>query len=384
MKKFFIFGAIALIVLIGIVAWFASTSPAPSPVENAALAVASPITVTALHQDVFLKEPNDKENSDFKTVAESATTTTGSTVKTTSAGRALIESGADHSTVVDYNSEVVLADSSHEKKKTNLQLVSGAVWTRLQKVFDSGEYYEIKTSNTVAVVRGTSFGLWFVNGVTTLEVTSGSVAFYETDAQGLPILSTEVLVPAGKKATRAGTSSIVVADLSATDKKTSWFIFNNPDSVTASVVPAVSPKPVSVPTKPAATSTPTQTPSTTQAPSASQFLIFNLTPNKIEQNSRTIITVRGRGFSDLKSLKIGSVQIPVNASSDSAATFTAETINAGTYDISVLNIYNASATLTNAFTITAPPPQQQVQTTPTETAPTAKVYYAQQGTTTGK
>lgn len=231
MKKVLI--SIVVFIVLGFGVWLLFNKPSsqaiteqPGTVEAAA--TTSPIVITALNKDVTLKET---KLSRIQTIAKTATTTAGSQVKTSATGRALIESGAAHMTFLDYNSEITLTESSEAKKKTSIELTAGAVWSRLQKAFDAGEFYEIKTKNAVAVVQGTSFGLWYTGNTTTLIVTDGSVAFSARDTDtGETISGSQVTVTAGQKAVWNGMGVIQIGTITDKDRQSSWFIFNNPDS----------------------------------------------------------------------------------------------------------------------------------------------------------
>ena len=56
---------------------------------------------------------------------------------------------------------ITTADRGTEKEgiKAKMKLESGRIWTRLERLLSSGSSFEVKASNVVATVRGTSFGV---------------------------------------------------------------------------------------------------------------------------------------------------------------------------------------------------------------------------------
>ena len=111
------------------------------------------VTITPLQQEVAISTTTET----FSPISGVSKVNPGTNVKTNTSGRALIEGSANHTTLLDYNTQITITEDSKTENKTKIALLSGAIWARLEKVFDKGEYYEIKTSNIVASVRGTSF-----------------------------------------------------------------------------------------------------------------------------------------------------------------------------------------------------------------------------------
>lgn len=165
----------------------------------------------------------------------------GDMIKTLSEGRGLVEMKNGTITVIDYSSELKIKSHTNDEH-SSMYLVAGDVWSRVKKVFDHGEFYEIETQNAVAVVRGTSFGVSYNNGVTTLEVTSGTVAFIPIDPKTRERKYDQTIyVTAGKKATIGDSGVISVTDLTLDDKKNEWFIYNN-DVVSQSATGTTTPE----------------------------------------------------------------------------------------------------------------------------------------------
>lgn len=85
----------------------------------------------------------------------------------------MIETGADGNaeiawtgygrTIIAPNTKLTITQASYGAADAGvlakLKLEAGRVWTRLEKLLTSGSSFEVKASNVVATVRGTSFGV---------------------------------------------------------------------------------------------------------------------------------------------------------------------------------------------------------------------------------
>ncbi len=102
-------------------------------------------------------------SSDWKTVSDVVEVHSGDSVKTATSSEAQILWGDLGVTRVDENSEIVIdsapADASGENAVISLKVNAGRVWNRMLKLLDVGSSMEVKTSDVVATVRGTSFGI---------------------------------------------------------------------------------------------------------------------------------------------------------------------------------------------------------------------------------
>ena len=361
MKKYWLIGAILLcfiLVLTHIVSMKNGAQEATSPITLNSVAKSetdkAPVVVTALNNDVLLKPATAL---DFQSVAVSATTSVGSTVKTSATGRSLIESSTAHKTLLDYNSEIIIKDNASgvSENKTSIWLSVGALWSRVEKVFDKGEFYEIKTSNAVASVRGTSFGVWYNNNTTTVRVTDGIVAFTALDENGNSIAGTEVFVKAGEKAERVGSGTTATSSITAKDRKLPWYIYN-----TASSTPVVQKeqRPVTPVVKPIVNIPAPQ--QTAPAPTPQTSLrIFGINPSSVVEKSTTALSIDGQGLAGVKTLFVGTIAVQGFKIIDDTTIYfqTPNTMTAGTYDV-VVSDGNSSAR--RSITVTATPPPQTV------------------------
>ena len=306
------------------------------------------VSVTALHSDVFVKEAG----TDFVPVPGQAKTTSGSTIRTSDTGRALLESLSTHRTLIDYSSEIVLTENGNQ---THVELLAGAVWSRLAKVFDSGEYYEIKSPNAVGAVRGTSFGMWYADGVTTLIVTEGSVAFFAVDPEtGLPIPDTEVIVNAGQKAVCDRNGKINVTDLTQSDYSLPWVAFNasedSPGAQPAPSLPGVPDSEAPVPNTPLEPST------TTPVDNGPEISVVS--PSNIDEGSNERITIKGNGFEGVTTVLVGAKKVTFEILSDDTITIWADDVNPGSYDVTVIGAGDRSATRSRALTVNEVIPEE--------------------------
>ncbi|GEM_PF-2532559 len=85
----------------------------------------------------------------------------------------MIQTGADGSaeiawsgfgrTILSANTSLTISRAEHGASSdgiiAKMKLESGRVWTRLEKLLSTGSSFEVKASNVVATVRGTSFGV---------------------------------------------------------------------------------------------------------------------------------------------------------------------------------------------------------------------------------
>ena len=80
-------------------------------------------------------------------------------------------------TLIDSNSTLDLSTSVDSGKSITekLTLVSGRIWTRLQKTIGGDSYFGVIASNVSSVVRGTSFGVGLSSDGVTIKVTDSTV-----------------------------------------------------------------------------------------------------------------------------------------------------------------------------------------------------------------
>lgn len=206
--------------------------------------------LTVINSNVQVK-PFSLEN--FQEVKGNAQVTQGDTVKTSLTGRAVLES-ENSTTVVDKNSEIIIKDQS-ENNKTTIQIESGSLWSRIEKFFGQGEYYQVQTPNSVAAVRGTSFGVSYINFVTVILVAEGQVTVISIDPITKEQIGGEVIVIAGQKATIVNGKAPFVQVIGEVEKRSEWYQFNQPQGINNPTVPTKKAPSSSITPQPPATAT---------------------------------------------------------------------------------------------------------------------------------
>lgn len=88
---------------------------------------------------------------------------TNDQIKTGADGKAEIAWTGYGRTIIAENSSLTIVTANQGENSdglvTRLKLESGRIWTRLEQLLSNGSSFEVKASNVVATVRGTSFGV---------------------------------------------------------------------------------------------------------------------------------------------------------------------------------------------------------------------------------
>ena len=338
-------GIIILIVILGLVWVGISKGPEQAGAPVVPIGTSTPIILTTIRSEVTALRGTDRVAA---SVEASTTLSDSDSVRTGAMGRALLED-EDFKTVIDHDSELSIADVALAQAK--LDLNSGSVWLRVEKVFGKGEGVEVNTPNAVAAVRGTSFGVSYANGTTTLIVTTGTVAFSSHVNPDM-----EIPVSAGHKAIIGPDGKIKVFLLSPIDKITEWFRYNNPDANSNDKPKDTSsPNPVSPVTVTTSTTTTTSTVQATATPASSPALsasihIDAVSPGKMPPEQQALLKIYGSGFKTAKRLFIGSTKFDFSIIDDGTISTTVFGLAAGTYDIKISNA-DSSDTLAKALTV---------------------------------
>ena len=323
---------------------------------------ASRAQVSVLEKTLWLGASKETavEVEDDKTEAE-----TGSYLKTGEKGRALIELGNAKS-LMDYNSEIVLTAKTEEGGI--ISLLTGATWSRVEKLFDKGEYHEIKTKNTVASVRGTSFGMDYdsLQNLSELFVATGTVAFSALDLNGNIIATSTVYVEGGEKARRMADGRISVTALTEEDMKEEWYLYNEP-SFEGEEKPEIKTE-VKVETKsevnvPIVNNPPVATPPASTPPIDNysgdtnyDFRVNSVEPRTVVKGSGETLKMMGEGFKHAIALDLNNRRINFTLISDSQINFVLPAdIATEIYDITLWGEGRKTAELKSAFDV-APAP----------------------------
>ncbi|MBX4198580.1 FecR family protein [Candidatus Parcubacteria bacterium] len=388
MKKTLVAVAIVLILVVVGFLIYRAKSPDVSPEVLSERITAEPITVTTLEQRVLLKE---METGPEREVPTTATTSVGAIITTTPTGRALLEA-EKNKTILDYNTVTEIKE--HKEKDSNF-LSGGAVWSRVEKLAGQGEFFEIQTRNAVAVVRGTSFGLWFKDGLTRLWVTEGVVSFFAKDpVTGIVDQASEVRVMPGGKASRQDNGKIVQGTLTTKDTQDKWFVYNNP-SYTLPVAPkkapvveqpkvqqpntrqqGAAPLPAVKPQAPAPAAPPESQPQPkpetkpiepqvqTQPEAYKPLEIYSVSPTSIEEGSQERVSANGMNMQHAKSVMLGEYALSFTPVSESSLSFPISNIPPSTYSLIIIDDRGEKHSLTRALTITAKKVSEPIQINP--------------------
>lgn len=123
----------------------------------------------------------------------------GSVVATNNNGLANIYFPDGSVARLDSNTKITLEtgdyDATDNSLHVRIRLAFGKVWSKIMKLATADSFWEVKTSNTVAAVRGTAFGVTYQSGITRLLTAENKVAVKPLDAKtGEPLLENETLV----------------------------------------------------------------------------------------------------------------------------------------------------------------------------------------------
>lgn len=355
--------------------------------------------VTPLASEVSIS-PFDDHDKTFHLITPSTdvlyrTVMQGHHVKTNATGRALLE--GVNTTVLDSNSEVTIEALDTQKNQSRFFLEAGHIWSRVKKLSDKGEFYEIETQHARASVRGTSFGLKREGKKLILYVMEGVVNFGPIPPKDdTSIQYSDANVRAGQKAVLYEDDYLpTVSDITDVDKRDSWFVFNNPiagtptslntsvplnntqtntstSNTTETIAPpssnnASTTEMISPP--PSDTSTPSESipapqPNRTITPATSdsaELLLSSLSPNIMVAGTAVTFTLSGSGFvkAGVSSVFIGNMNVTSfkvwNDTTIKVSVDAGQFGTAGDYDVTVVGDANASSTLSPGLTVTRAP-----------------------------
>ncbi len=434
MKKLF---TVLIVLAIFIVAGFAyfTKKEGVEPIEVNMSPIA---TAIVLKSELELKK---KDQSNFSEVNEMAEVISGDTLRTLSSGRAVIKDARGALTTLDYDTELLYESVDEEGKSgSRILLAAGSVWASVEKLFEKGEFYEIKTGSAVAVVRGTSFGVTVLGNITSVIVATGTVSIFPLDpATGEAVFEKESKIEGGSKASIDEKGSIVQSALTNDERSQPFFDFNAakeldnidaarreeslkaPDSSALPKLQSDSPKPKSSPVDstiikieekknlpinsetvnppailiPKINETPTYngnqlSPSIPSIGVAetdiTAFAINSVDPSSIlrTKDSSYQVFIKGSGFLRLKNVSVGSYVISSSQTSVSSNTELkiniSNQIPKGSYNVNILSNQGEVATLTRALVIyenILPPQEIAPNSASDEVVPVAPRYNLQ-------
>lgn len=169
MRKIF-FGIISILVIAGL-AWFffwQKQLPATAPGEQVN-ETAEKGWIEVINRGAYLVNTDGTLGSELKTGDE---LTGGQTLMTDQTGLANLHFSDGSVARLETQTKVDLKDFEYfpgnKTLKVKIFLQSGRIWSRIKALMTTQSYWEVETSNAVAAVRGTSFGVVYVPGQTTI------------------------------------------------------------------------------------------------------------------------------------------------------------------------------------------------------------------------
>jgi len=100
---------------------------------------------------------------------------------------------------LDSNTKITLEvgdyDAASKTLTVRIKLATGKMWSKILKLATPGSFWEVKTSNAAAAVRGTAFGMTYLNGKTRIFGSQNQVAAKPLDPNtGEPLLMKETII----------------------------------------------------------------------------------------------------------------------------------------------------------------------------------------------
>ena len=364
-----------IIIVVAITAFFLLRGE--EAVTESAVVNVSPALATTLAPDMTLITTN---NSKPQTVGSSTPIYVGDTLATSRTGRGLLQWTNGTTALLDYDTKLTLEENDRTGTHVRGSLGAGTIWTRVEKVFGKGEYYEIKTQNAVAVVRGTSFGISYKGGMTALHVATGTVNLIPVDpSTGEPLEGKEVLVSGGNKATLDDSGLVRVSPLTAADEQAPWQLYDVPEFKAHAPAPDTSqttllPSPPQ--TAPQIKSVPPEAIAPTTSPvsavneenacasfsefqgsaTGSALRLTSVSPLSVSQSGQNTVTLTGEGFICVTTITIGEKTLSGESdfvvASNSSITLSSGLLPVGIFDIVMNDSLGSTVTLLQAITIT--------------------------------
>ncbi|MEK7582250.1 MAG: FecR family protein [Patescibacteria group bacterium] len=369
--------SLAVVVVVGIV--FLLNSRNKSPEETPGVSNTDVYSVAVLNPDVFLKlSPDDG----FTFITGSVDIRAGAEIKTSAKGRAKILYPNGTITAIEGDSHIIIDTLDSGGGASRLQLVFGSIWSKIQNILGTSEYYEVETGNIIASVRGTIFALEYRNNTSKVYGIGNTVNVVARGPQQSTIPGTSVDVSSGERVTLTGTPRVTnsplpkeqvsdadlnqtvisrnISEISDEELNSSWHKglkelikrvkkSPSPSSSTRTPTPSATASPrVSI------SPTPTPTPTPTPVPNINP-LLESVFPRLIQLGQQ--FTVNGSNFINNQNIK-QIKQVIIGTSSVQFTVIDSTTIFAnpgslpkGTYDITIISINDTRSSLSQALTI---------------------------------
>ncbi len=165
-------------------------------------------TVAVISPNVFLKATSE---SAWITITDSVSIGVGAEIKTSASGRAKILYPNGTITTIEGDSDVVIAALAADGNKSRLSLIFGSIWSKIQNILGTNDYYEVDTGNIVASVRDSIFALEYRDSTSTVYGIGSTVNVAAKNPQGTTVFGTNTNVESGEKAVVSGTSIPIIS-----------------------------------------------------------------------------------------------------------------------------------------------------------------------------
>lgn len=195
-KKFFIFGLIIIVGLIIVVLYLSFFLKQEKEIQSVKKDIIAKTWIEVLRPGVFeLEKENETEIRQLQTGDELIS---ASLIASDDNGLANIY--LPDGSVVRLNSatKIVLEetnfDEQSEKLVVRIKLLTGRVWSKILELVTADSLWEVKTSNSISVVRGTSFGVEYLDGKTTIIGSENKVSVFAIDPKTKEIIKDREVV----------------------------------------------------------------------------------------------------------------------------------------------------------------------------------------------
>lgn len=200
MRKIF-FGLISILIIAGLGWYFfwQKQLPAVAPGEQSS-ETSEKTWMEVVNKGVFLVNADGTVGNELKTGDE---ITGGQTLMTDETGLVNLHfsdgsvARVESQTKINLEKFEYFADSKSLKVKIFLQ--TGRVWSRIKALMTTDSYWEVETSNAVAAVRGTSYGVVYVPGQTTIVGSINLVNVNAIDPQSKKVVENNTAFVGGEQ-----------------------------------------------------------------------------------------------------------------------------------------------------------------------------------------
>ncbi|PIT92795.1 MAG: hypothetical protein COU08_00505 [Candidatus Harrisonbacteria bacterium CG10_big_fil_rev_8_21_14_0_10_42_17] len=188
---------VGFIVLVGAILFIRGTGTKTELAStNETLGTKTTAEVLAVSPEVLLK----KSGGTFERIDRQERAIEGDEIKTTETGRASLAYANNTVSTLGKNAHITIKNLANSGNVSRLELLTGGLWSKIERVSGKGEFYEVQTENMVAAVRGTVFATLVKDGISSLFVLESKVQAKARNPLTKEIIpGTDIAVTAGSK-----------------------------------------------------------------------------------------------------------------------------------------------------------------------------------------